>query len=102
MESPDGRFDPFIVHYAETFIVPAPAGQYTIRPSARTQRELGTIKPMRDTPVSIIYPTPCRPPPQGGISDYEDSNYAILYCSENRHRSQRPCSFQRFLPLTVQ
>ena len=32
VESPDGAFDPFVVHYAETFIVPAAVGRYTIRP----------------------------------------------------------------------
>src|SRR5579863_5917590 len=32
VESPAGAFDPFVVHYAETFIVPASAGAYTIRP----------------------------------------------------------------------
>lgn len=32
VESPDGAFAPFPVHYAETFIVPAAAGAYTIRP----------------------------------------------------------------------
>lgn len=32
VESPDGRFDPFVVHYAETFILPEIAGPYTIRP----------------------------------------------------------------------
>ena len=32
VESPSGAFDPFPVHYAETFIVPAAAGAYTIRP----------------------------------------------------------------------
>jgi mannose-6-phosphate isomerase class I len=32
VESPEGRFAPFIVHYAETFIVPAAVGSYTIRP----------------------------------------------------------------------
>jgi mannose-6-phosphate isomerase class I len=32
VESPDGAFAPFIVHYAETFIVPAAVGAYTIRP----------------------------------------------------------------------
>jgi len=32
VESVDGTFDPFIVHYAETFIIPASLGQYTIRP----------------------------------------------------------------------
>lgn len=32
VESPAGAFDPFIVHFAETFIVPAAVGKYTIRP----------------------------------------------------------------------
>lgn len=32
VESPAGAFEPFVVHYAETFIVPAAAGRYTIRP----------------------------------------------------------------------
>jgi hypothetical protein len=33
VESPDGAFDPFVVHYVETFVVPAAVGPYTIRPS---------------------------------------------------------------------
>jgi len=32
VESPTHAFEPFIVHYAETFIVPAAVGRYTIRP----------------------------------------------------------------------
>lgn len=32
VESPSDAFDPFVVHYAETFIVPAAVGEYTIRP----------------------------------------------------------------------
>jgi mannose-6-phosphate isomerase class I len=34
VESPDRAFAPFAVHYAETFIVPAAVGPYTIRPRA--------------------------------------------------------------------
>lgn len=32
VESPTRAFDPFIVHYAETFIIPDAVGEYTIRP----------------------------------------------------------------------
>ncbi|WP_228527879.1 class I mannose-6-phosphate isomerase [Pararhodonellum marinum] len=32
VESPNGDFEPFVVHYAETFIIPASVGTYTIRP----------------------------------------------------------------------
>ena len=45
VESPEGAFAPFVVHYAETFIVPAAIGRYTIRPSGPSVgRECGTIK----------------------------------------------------------
>ena len=33
VESPEGAFKPFTVHYAETFILPAAVGKYTIRPA---------------------------------------------------------------------
>lgn len=43
--SPDGAFEPFEVHYAETFIVPAAAGAFTITPSGRAEgTECATIK----------------------------------------------------------
>lgn len=32
VESPTHSFEPFVVHYAETFIIPACVGEYTIRP----------------------------------------------------------------------
>jgi len=32
IESPEGKFEPFEVHYAETFIIPACIGRYTIKP----------------------------------------------------------------------
>lgn len=32
VESPTNAFAPFIIHYAETFIVPAQVGAYTVRP----------------------------------------------------------------------
>ncbi len=35
--SPTGAFAPFVVHYAETFIVPAAVGPYTIAPSGETE-----------------------------------------------------------------
>lgn len=45
VESPSGAFAPFVVHYAETFIVPAAVGPYTIRPNGSTGgREYGTIQ----------------------------------------------------------
>lgn len=43
VESPDGAFEPFIVHYAETFIVPAAVGKYTIRPAVEGE-ECATMK----------------------------------------------------------
>ncbi|MFN8091987.1 MAG: class I mannose-6-phosphate isomerase [Vicinamibacteria bacterium] len=45
VESPSGAFEPFVVHYAETFIVPAAVGAYTIRPHGPAEgRECATIK----------------------------------------------------------
>ena len=45
IESPAGAFEPFVLHYAETVIVPAAVGRYTIRPSgASAGRELATLK----------------------------------------------------------
>jgi hypothetical protein len=45
VESPSGAFAPFVVHYAETFIVPAVVGPYTIRPTGPTGgHEYGTIQ----------------------------------------------------------
>lgn len=45
VESPTGAFPPFAVHYAETFIVPAAAGPYTIRPhGAAVGTECATVK----------------------------------------------------------
>jgi hypothetical protein len=45
VESPTGAFEPLLVHYAETFIVPAVAGAYTIRPHGPAEgHECGTIE----------------------------------------------------------
>ena len=45
VESPTGAFAPFIIHYAETFIVPAAVGAYTIRPhGASVGKECATMK----------------------------------------------------------
>ncbi len=45
VESPADTFEPFVVHYAETFIVPAAVGRYTIRPHGPAEgKECATIK----------------------------------------------------------
>lgn len=45
VESQDGAFEPFVVHYIETFILPAAAGPYTIRPHGSGEgKTCGTIK----------------------------------------------------------
>lgn len=45
VESPDNKFEPFIIHYAETFIVPASIGDYTITPYGKSVgQECITIK----------------------------------------------------------
>ena len=44
VESPTGAFESFVVHYVETFIVPAAVGRYTIRPhGASVGKECGTM-----------------------------------------------------------
>ena len=45
VESPANAFEPFVVHYAETFIVPAAVGAYTIRPYGESVgHECATLK----------------------------------------------------------
>jgi mannose-6-phosphate isomerase class I len=45
VESPGNLFEPFVVHYAETLIVPAAVKEYTIRPSGKSEGlEIATIK----------------------------------------------------------
>lgn len=54
VESPRGAFDPFVVHYGETFIVPAAVGCYTIRPAGKAARELATIKAFCRKPIEAF------------------------------------------------
>ena len=45
VESPVGAFEPFVVHYAETFIIPDSVKQYTIRPYGESLgKQCATIK----------------------------------------------------------
>jgi mannose-6-phosphate isomerase class I len=44
VESPSDEFEPLVVHYAETFIVPASVGRYRIRPLKRAEAPLATVK----------------------------------------------------------
>ncbi|MEI8202676.1 MAG: class I mannose-6-phosphate isomerase [Bacteroidota bacterium] len=45
VESESNAFEAFVLHYAETFIVPAAVGQYSIRPYGKSEGKLcGTIK----------------------------------------------------------
>lgn len=45
VESPTNAFEPFVVHYAETFIVPAAVGEYRISPyGSSIGQQLATMK----------------------------------------------------------
>lgn len=45
VESPTGAFEPFVVHYAETFILPEAIKEYTIRPYGESEGcECATLK----------------------------------------------------------
>ncbi|MGA9356447.1 MAG: class I mannose-6-phosphate isomerase [Terriglobales bacterium] len=45
VESPSGQFPPYVVHYAETFVVPAAVGNYVIRPHGPSEgQQCATIK----------------------------------------------------------
>jgi mannose-6-phosphate isomerase class I len=44
VESLTDAFPPLAVHYAETFVVPAAVGPYTVRPAAPAGKPLATIK----------------------------------------------------------
>lgn len=43
IESPTNKFEPFVVNYIETFILPASLGEYTIKPYGDSER-VGIIK----------------------------------------------------------
>ncbi|MGN1444614.1 MAG: class I mannose-6-phosphate isomerase [Acutalibacteraceae bacterium] len=43
--SPNDSFEPYVVHYAETFIVPSNVGDFIVRPTGKTKgNKLATIK----------------------------------------------------------
>jgi len=45
VESPINAFEPYIVHYAESFIIPASVGEYTIKPFGRSEgKQCATMK----------------------------------------------------------
>jgi mannose-6-phosphate isomerase class I len=45
VSSPDDEFEPFIVHYAETFIIPAQIKEYVIKPTGESKgHRIATIK----------------------------------------------------------
>ncbi|GAM55142.1 mannose-6-phosphate isomerase, class I [Vibrio ishigakensis] len=45
VESPTGAFEPYVVHYAETFIVPASVSEYVIRPYGESEgQQVATLK----------------------------------------------------------
>ena len=56
VESPSQAFEPFIIHYAETFIVPAAVGEYSISPYGESDgKECATIKAFVRTQNLIDY-----------------------------------------------
>ena len=44
VESSDDSFAPMVVHYGETFIVPAAVGAYVVRPASETVNPMATMK----------------------------------------------------------
>lgn len=56
VESPENLFEPFVIHYAETFIVPAAVGAYTITPYGESEgAQCATIKAYVRTENLINY-----------------------------------------------
>lgn len=54
VESPTGAFEPFVVHYAETFIVPASVGAYTVRPHGGCERIATITASVRGTRLDDV------------------------------------------------
>lgn len=45
VESPTGAFEPYVVHYAETFVIPDAVGAYTIKPYGASEgKKIATLK----------------------------------------------------------
>jgi len=45
VESPTNEFEPYVVHYAETFVIPAQISSYTVRPHGKSKgKQCGTVK----------------------------------------------------------
>jgi len=56
VESPTGAFKPYVIHYAETFIVPAAVGAYTVRPHGESMgKQCATMKASVRTENLINY-----------------------------------------------
>lgn len=67
VESPTGAFDPYIVHYAETFIVPAAVGAYTIGPHGQSLgMQCATVK-------AFVRTGPCASPCKGPRATNDNS-----------------------------
>lgn len=56
VESPTGAFEPYIIHYAETFILPAIVGEYTVSPYGESEGlQCATIKAFVRTENLVNY-----------------------------------------------
>ena len=78
VESPTDAFEPFVIHYAETFIVPASVGAYTIRPyGSSVGEEIGDVEGIHQNrqpaqaPIEIV--TSASGPKKGVDSKYNNS-----------------------------
>jgi hypothetical protein len=69
VESPEGAFAPFVVHYAETFIVPANVGPYVIRPAGASRgHRCATMKAFVRNPLQ----------PRSGASKPQETERELL------------------------